>query len=194
MASKNFTVVYDACILYPAHLRDFLIHLALSHLFKAKWSNEIHREWMENLLKNRTDLKRERLERTRSFMDKALPDALVKKDRYEDLIKSLSLPDKNDRHVLALAIATQSQLIVTFNIKDFPDSSLSKYQIQAIHPDQFVHDLIDLSPHAVVDCIRRQQSFLKNPPVSTSELLQFLHNSGLERSTAYLQQIFSLKK
>ena len=68
---------YDANVLYPAELRNFLMHLALTGLFRAKWSNAVHEEWITNLLKNRPDITRQKLERTRHLMDKAALDALV---------------------------------------------------------------------------------------------------------------------
>jgi len=97
-----FTVFYDANVLYPAELRNFLMHLALTGVFRAKWSSDVHEEWIRNLLKNRPDLTREKLERTRQLMDKAAPDALV--TGYQHLIPGLLLPDRDDRHVLAAAI------------------------------------------------------------------------------------------
>ena len=91
----------DANVLYPAELRSFLMYLAVPGVYRAKWSKDIHEEWMSNLLLNRPDLTRAQLERTRDLMDKNAPDALV--TGYEDLIPSLSLPDEGDRHVLAAA-------------------------------------------------------------------------------------------
>jgi hypothetical protein len=57
----QFIVIYDSCVLYPAPLRDLLMRLALTDLYHAKWTHEIHKEWMRNLLKNRPDLTAERL-------------------------------------------------------------------------------------------------------------------------------------
>ena len=94
--------LYDACVLYPAPLRDLLMHLAMTDLYHAKWTNDIHDEWIRNVLANRPDLKRSQLERTRELMNKYVRDCLVEK--YEHLILSLRLPDLNDRHVLAAAI------------------------------------------------------------------------------------------
>jgi hypothetical protein len=62
---------YDADVLYPAELRNFLICLALTGLFRAKWSAAVHEVWISNPLNNRPDLTREKLERTRQLMDKA---------------------------------------------------------------------------------------------------------------------------
>jgi hypothetical protein len=73
----SYTVVYDACVLYPAPLRDFLIELAAGGLFRAKWTDEIHEEWIGNLLANRPDLDRGKLETTRNLMNRAVIDCLA---------------------------------------------------------------------------------------------------------------------
>ncbi len=178
MASSNFVVIYDACVLYPAPLRDLLMHLASwSRLFQAKWTEDIHREWINSLLRNRSDLKREDLERTRQCMDKAVPDALVEQSRYQQIVPGLSLPDPNDRHVLAAAIACGAQTIVTFNLKDFPAAILKSHHIKAIHPDLFLKSLLDLDEAAVVDALKRQAATLKNPPKTVHEILEILKKS-----------------
>ena len=118
---------YDANVLYPAELRNFLMYLALTGLFRAKWSAAVHEEWLRNLIKNRPDLTREKLERTRHLMDKALPDALV--TGYEHLVDAIELPDRDDRHVLAAAIRCGASVIVTLNLGDFPRQALANYSI-----------------------------------------------------------------
>jgi hypothetical protein len=92
----RFVVVYDACLLYPAPLRDFPIRLAGTGLFAARWTRRIHDEWTRNLLADRPDLTEEQLERTRELMDAAVPDCLV--ENYECLVPALELPDPEDRH------------------------------------------------------------------------------------------------
>ncbi len=99
----------DANVLYPAELRNLLMHLAMTGLFRARWSAGVHEEWITALLRNRPDLSREKLERTRKLMDKHAPDALV--TGYEDLIEGLQLPDPGDRHVLAAAIRGRADVI-----------------------------------------------------------------------------------
>jgi len=94
---SNFIALFDACVLYPAPLRDLLMHLAVTDLFRARWSNEIHEEWIRNLLKNRPSITLEKLERTRSLMNNSAGDCLV--EGYESLIPGLTLPDPDDRHV-----------------------------------------------------------------------------------------------
>ena len=102
---SNFTVIYDACILYPAPLRDLLMQLALTGLFQARWTDRIHDEWTRNVLKNRPDLTVAQLNRTRAMMNAAVEDVVLE---YEYIIPSLELPDTDDRHVLAAAIAAKA--------------------------------------------------------------------------------------
>src|SRR5436309_15327350 len=119
------TVILDACVLYPAPLRDLLLWLALLGLYRPRWTEMIHDEWMRSLLKERPDLTRDRLERTRDLMDKAVPDCLVA--GYEGLIAGITLPDPDDRHVLAAAIHGNAEIIVTYNLKDFPTDTLADH-------------------------------------------------------------------
>ena len=123
-----FTALYDACVLYPAPLRDLLMHLALTDLFRAKWTDAIHEEWMRAVLETRPDLTREKLERTRNLMNAHVRDCLV--TGYEGLIPGLPLPDPDDRHVLAAAIRGRADVIVTFNLKDFPATTLAPLGIE----------------------------------------------------------------
>ena len=158
----GFTVFYDANVLYPAEWRNFLMRLALAGVFRAKWSGDVHEEWMRNLLKNRPDVTREKLERTRQLMDKAAPDALVR--GYEHLIHGLALPDEDDRHVLAAAIRCGPSLIVTCNLADFPPEALSPFDIEAQHPDEFILHLLHLTPDLVIEAAHNHRTSLKNPP------------------------------
>ncbi|WP_253438340.1 PIN domain-containing protein [Pseudomonas migulae] len=186
MRNSSFTAVYDACVLYPAPLRDFLMWLALSGRFRAKWSQEIHNEWKRNLLKNRPDLTAGQLNRTSELMDQALPDACVM--GHEDLIEGLTLPDIDDRHVLAAAIRCNASVIVTFNQKDFPCKALEPFGIEAQHPDEFVGNLFDLDSSAVIMAAHSQRQQLKMPPLDVDSYLNLLSRQGLTNSTKALIQ------
>ena len=142
-----FTALYDACVLYPAPLRDLLMQLALSDLFSARWTNQIHDEWIRNVLANRPELKRHQLERTCRLMNAHVLDSLV--TGYENLIDALTLPDPDDRHVLAAAIRSGADVIVTYNLDDFPKRVLHPLGIEAQHPDLFVTRLLDRDQPAV---------------------------------------------
>lgn len=172
-------VVYDACVLYPAPLRDLLMRLALSDLFQARWTDEIHDEWTRNVAANRSDLSPASLLRCRNLMDEHVPDCLV--TGYEPLIPTLSLPDPDDRHVLAAAIHGGASVIVTFNLADFPASVLSAYSIEAVHPDEFIMGLWDEFPAAILEAVRRQRAGLKRPPRTAAELLDSLELCRLNK-------------
>ena len=175
---------FDANVLYPSGLRNFLMHLALTGIFRAHWSAKVHDEWMRNLLKNRPDLSWDKLERTRRLMEKALPDAMVV--GFEPLIPSLELPDRDDRHVLAAAIHCGADVIVTANLGDFPRSALAHYDIHSQHPDDFVMELYDNFPDLVVKAANQHRASLRNPAKSVDEYLDELYRQGLMKSVTVL--------
>jgi len=182
----TFIVFYDANVLYPAELRNLLMHLALIGVFRARWSADVHEEWMSSLLANRPDLTREKLERTRQLMDKAAPDALV--TGYEHLIPGLVLPDPKDRHVLAAAIRGGASVIVTCNLADFPQQVLSEFDIEAQHPDEFVQHLFDLAPGLVMEAAENHRQSLKNPPKTVAEYIDALETQGLTQTASVLRE------
>jgi hypothetical protein len=159
--------------------------LALSDLFQARWTDRIHDEWTRNVLADRPDLTAESLARCRDLMDKHVPDCLV--TGYEPLISTFTLPDPDDRHVLAAAVHGGATTIVTFNLSDFPASVLNPYHIEAIHPDEFVARLWDESPAAVLEAARRQRAGLKRPPKTAAEYLATLEQCRLVETVARLR-------
>ena len=182
----NFTALYDACVLFPAPLRDLLMRLALTDMFRARWSDQIHEEWIRAVLKQRPDLSREQLERTRLLMNENVRDCLV--TDYEPLIDGLSLQDPGDRHVLAAAIRSRADVIVTFNLDDFPVGYLAAFGIEAQHPDEFIAHLIDLSASAVVEAAKRHRASLRKPPKSVEEYLDALSRQELPETVRRLRE------
>ena len=165
------------------------MHLALTDLFKARWTNQIHEEWINALLR-RKQYERSVLERTRDLMDACVCDAKV--TGYEDLISGIELPDPNDRHVLAAAIKAGADAIITTNLKDFPDTVLSKYGIESIHPDDFIYYQIDLAPAIACEAIKRQRQSLKNPPKTVNEFLVILQKQQLPQTVSVLKNYAEL--
>jgi predicted nucleic acid-binding protein len=188
--NSNFTVIFDACVLYPAPLRDVLLEVASQGIFRARWTDQIHDEWIRNLLKNRPDLKPEQLARTRLCMNNAIPDCLV--TGYEKLIGGLDLPDPNDGHVLAAAIAARADVIVTFNTKHFPQEQLESFGIEAQHPDDFLVYQFDLGRGAVCQAIKQLRARLKNPPVEITNYLDTLTRQQLSQFVEKLRPFASL--
>jgi predicted nucleic acid-binding protein len=183
----NFTAVYDACVLYPAPLRDLLMELALTDLFRARWSDAIHQEWIRNVLKNRPDLAESQLLRTKAFMDANVRDALV--TGFESLIPSLELPDESDRHVLAAAIRCGADVIVTFNLKDFPSEYLSSFGVEAQHPDEFMLYLVDLYPIQFCRAVEKVRQRLRNPPIDCERYLLNLLKQELPQTVSFMKEL-----
>lgn len=157
----RFVVVYDACVLYPAPLRDLLMWLANTGLFAARWSDQIQDEWVRNLAAKRPEIA-EQLSRTVALMNQAVPDAVV--TGHEPLIEALTLPDPDDRHVLAAAIRVGAQLIITNNLKDFPGDYLATFGIEPVHPDEFIVQQFDLHEAENHFCRSPAQGFTQAPP------------------------------
>lgn len=183
MRHSSFTAVYDACVLYPAPLRDFLVWLALTGTFRARWTERIHDEWTRALLLKYPD-KAEALARTRQLMNDAVPDCLV--DGYETIAQGITLPDPDDVHVLAAAIRCGASVIVTFNLKDFPAHVLAPYGIEAQHPDEFADYLFDLHPAAVVEAASKQRASLQHPPMDVDRYLDNLLRQKLTQTVKNL--------
>lgn len=182
----SFTVVYDACVLYPASIRDLLIEIARTGLVRAKWTARINTEWIDAVIRSRPELERARLENAAHLMNVAVPDCLV--TGFEPLEAALgSLPDADDRHVLAAAIHCGAQEIITFNLRDFPEAELRPYGIRAVHPDEFAEHVLDLNSEAVCDAVRRIRRRLTNPPRTVAEMIENYEQHGLAVTASILR-------
>lgn len=177
--------ILDANTLYPAVLRDLFMQLAVQGCFQAKWSEKIHDEWINSLMRKEPQRDYSKLTRTKSLMNQAILDSVV--TDFEHLIPTLHLPDENDRHILAAAIKSNSDYIVTNNLKDFPDSELEKYGIAKISPDDFALALLENNRIDFEASIRAIIARLKSPPMSLEEYLLKLRNQGLYKTVDKLQ-------
>lgn len=187
---STFTALFDACVLYRVSVTDLIMRLAATGLYRARWTNEIHEEWINALRQARPDLEREALERRRDAMNRGAEGCLVA--GYEPLIESLSLPDPKDCHVLAAAIRTRAHVIVTYNLGDFPSSILEPLGIEAQHPDQFVWHLINLDPQKACAAVRTQRQALRNPAKSVDELLDSFRKAGMSTTVERLLEFRDL--
>jgi len=178
--------VLDACVLYSASLRDFLLRQAYGGLFYPFWSDEIQDEWTRNLLQNRPDLRREKIERTCREMDAHFPKGLVR--GYESIVATLSLPHLNDRHVLAAAIQAEAKYIVTLNLNDFPNAVLQSHDVEAVLPDDFVMRLIQDKPDRVLNVVKYHRQSLARPPKTVEEYLATLEEQGLAKTVVFLRE------
>src|SRR6516165_9159728 len=139
MAFEPPVVVFDACILYPFHLRNIVVQAAVDRLVGARWTDEIHDEWTRNLAAGVRAIPIARSQRTRQMVNDALPMAMV--TGYADRVAAVNLPDPDDRHVVAAGIAAGATLILTWNLRDFPVKELQKFGLLRETPDTFLSDL-----------------------------------------------------
>lgn len=171
------TVLLDANILYPAPVRDIFLELAAGDLFRACWTDDIHEEWINSLLRNEPHRKRDDLERTRELMNRHTRDSLV--TGHREIISSIDLPDTGDRHVLAGAIAGDCDTIITWNLKHFPNEILSQHGIVAENPDAFLCGQLSQAPETVCTSLRKIRGRLKKPKMTQEEYLSNLRRIGL---------------
>jgi hypothetical protein len=166
------------------------MYLAMTGLYRARWTNDIHEEWMRNVVEDYPDITRAQVERIRDLMNAHVLDCLV--TGYKSLIPSLSLPDPNDRHVLAAAIKCGAGVIVTANLKHFPDAALKPFGIDAQHPDDFLTYQLDLAPNVVCTAAKTHRESLKKPPLTVDEYIVDLERQGLAKTVSELRQFASL--
>jgi predicted nucleic acid-binding protein len=183
------TAILDACVLYPAPLRDLLLNLGANGLFIPKWSEAIQLEWTKNLLENRPDIPLEKLQRTVDLMNMAFPDANV--EGFENLVQGLKLPDSGDHHVLAAAIRCKANVIVTSNLQDFPIDYLAGFDLEALHPDRFITNLIDHAPEICLKALKEQTGRLKNPPQTVLDVLGHLEKNGLKQTVKLYRELLA---
>ena len=186
MGSSPPIAVYDACVLYPFQLRNLLVQFAVDRLVDARWTDEIHDEWIRNLLVKAPTLTRAQLEATRNLMDQVLPQARVA--GYEARIATITLPDPGDRHVVAAAAEAGAALIVTWNVRDFPAAELRPHGLRKATPDAFLTDLYEASPTVVAAAVENARRNLNLSQVSRLAYLEVLQRQGLKRFVAALSQ------
>jgi PIN domain len=170
----RYAAALDACVLVPVVLADTLLRVAEKGLYRPLWSQRILTEAREAIEEIHPGID---VSKRFAGMNAAFDDALV--NGWEDLEPGIILPDDDDRHVVAAAIRGGAQAIVTANVRDFPASTLSRYGLQAVHPDVFLLDQLDLSPPTIVQVIREQAAPTRRPPLTPQDLTLLLGRAGV---------------
>jgi predicted nucleic acid-binding protein len=187
--ADRFTVVLDTNVLVGALSRNMLLSLAEDGLFRARWSqNTLHQEFERTFIKLYGD--GDIAARQRGNIEMAFPEGLVIED--PGLMSSLTLPDPDDRHVLAAAIQTKAALIVTQNLKDLPAENLAPHEIEAISTDDFLADCIDLAGLQAVAAFRRMRERFRNPQIDAEALILRIEQLGLGQTANMLGEFRSV--
>jgi len=183
--SVKFKAVLDTNVIYPIVIRDLLFWFAFYELYTPKWSTTIFEEWKNVML--RKGLSNEEVEKRTQRANDAFPDAMV--SNYESLMTNLTLPDEDDRHVLAAAIKSNADVIVTNNLKDFPEHYLSSFGIKAKSADDFLTDIIDLNPEIAIKAFKEMVLNRKNPNMDEFEVLESFRKVGLFDTANYIHAL-----
>jgi predicted nucleic acid-binding protein len=166
---SSFTVVLDACVLFPASLRDTLLRAANAELYRMRLTDEIIEEVSRNLIKK--GMPEDKAQRLVTTIREQFIDAFV--TQHRSTIASMPINEK-DRHVLAAAVASNAQVIVTRNLKDFPRSLLAPFKIDAQSPDEFLAHLFSHNSSHMTDILIEQAANLHNPPMTVLDTLEVL--------------------
>jgi hypothetical protein len=177
MGFEAAVAVFDACILYPFHLRNIFVQAAVDRLVHARWTDEIHDEWIRNLAAGPRAIPKARLQHTRQLVNDALPMAMV--TGYEHHVAAVNLPDPDDRHVVAAGIAAGATLILTWNLRHFPAQELKKFGLTRETPDEFLSRLYDEVPELVVGSLANARRNLTETDVSASGFIGILDRQRL---------------
>ena len=181
-----YPALLDTCVLYPVYLCDTLLRLAEATAYRPLWSADVLAELRRSLIDR--GVPPDRVDRRLAYMTRSFPDALV--TGYESLIDGMT-NQRKDRHVLAAAVRANAEVIVTFNLKDFPETALKPYDIAAIHPDEFLLDQLDLYPGVTVDALRYQAASYRRVPNTLPDILALLERSGVPNFAAEVRRHLS---
>jgi len=187
----RYTALLDACVLFPIAVADSLMSLATAGLFAAKWTQRIEQEWIANLEELRPGLKG-RLQGRRDDMREAVPDWEVNESAWASLVGNIKLPDPDDQHILAAAIAGHTDCIVTANLRDFPAEIVAPYGIEVIHPDRFIIHQWDLDHIATMAAFKGMRGRWRNPKATPEDFAQALERNGLPATAQRIREAAEL--
>jgi hypothetical protein len=187
----RYTALLDACVLFPVAVCDSLMSVAATGLYAPKWTQRIEDEWTRSL-GQKTGRPPGSYTVRRDAMRDAAPDWEVPEQAWSRIAPCLQLPDPDDVHVLAAAIAGHADCIVTANLKDFPEDALAPFGIQVIHPDEFLIAQMDLDSLSVLAAFKEQRARLKNPVYTPSAFADALERNALVLTAQRLREAAAL--
>lgn len=167
-----FAAVLDACVMVPVSLCDTLLRLAEEQLYRPIWSTRILAETSDAISSVHPDLDASKIERRIAYMSEAFPG-------FAEIEHGLELPDPDDRHVVAAALRAHADAIVTANLRDFPDRTMRRLDLEVISPDDFLLSQLDMRGAIVLHALETQADATRNPRRSVDDVLTSLHRAGV---------------
>lgn len=189
--NARYAALRDACVLYTIAMADSLMSLATAGLFAAKWSTRIEQEWIGALERRRPDLGG-KLGFRRDCLREAVPDWEIPETASAPLVTNYELPDPNDRHVLAAAIAGHVDSIVTENLRDFPPTIVNAYGIEVVNPDWFIINQWHLDSLATMTAFKQMRARWKSPKASPENFARALEQGGLSATAQRIRDAVEL--
>jgi predicted nucleic acid-binding protein len=187
--ANRYTALADACVLAGALRRNLLLTLAEAEFFRVRWSRAVMDETqsaIEVILAGKEMDAAERAARARAAMERAFEDAMV--DGFDHLLAvCVGIRDAKDRHVLAAAIKTRAHVIVTDNLKHFPDHALAPFSIEARSADAFIADTAMLDIGRAAAAVQRMRLRFGKPPMSADDLFNKMDAQGLTETVDVLK-------
>ena len=173
----RYSAFLDACVLVPIALADTLLRLAEAGLYRPLWSDRVIDEMVDAIAMIHPELASGPARSRADAMQAAFEDACV--TDWEELAAGISLPDPDDRHVVAAALQGRADMIVTANVRDFPSEILDSMGLEAQHPDEFLLNQLDLEPDLTIATLHRQAAATRRPAITTKALLDHLARCGV---------------
>jgi hypothetical protein len=179
-----FPVFFDTNVVFGGALNDVVLTLAERGLYRPLWSVDVLAELRRNLIGAGIDSAA--VDYRIATMRSAFPDAEV--TDYSDLTSAMT-NEEGDRHVLAAAVRANAEVVVTFNLRHFPSSSLAPYEIEARHPDGFLLDQLDLYEALTISGMLSVVSSYERPPMTIRQFIERLQRAGVPRFAARIERL-----
>jgi hypothetical protein len=191
--ANRYTAFVDACVLAKSLPRNLMLNLAEAEFFRVRWSHPVMDETqraIERMQAKRPDAAK-RAARARAEMERAFEDAMV--EGFDSVLPICAvLPDQNDAHVLAGAIKTRADVLVTDNLKHFPEEVLATFNIDVLSDDSFIADTVTLNEGLAVAVIGRMRQNCRHPPLTAEKLLRTMEARGLLETADMLKPYVGL--
>jgi hypothetical protein len=186
MLVGRYSALLDANVLHPAFLRGAMLWFASERLYRPVWSADILIEWRRSVQRRHPDVSDEKLDQMEAVMRDQFPDAIV--EGYEPIASALVLPDADDRHVLAAAIMGRCHGIITANLKHFPVDKVAPYQMEVVHPDDFIVNIIDIDQTKALTACRNHRAAMTISNPTQDQYLERYKVAGLVQAHARLSE------